>query len=250
VNLLWWLPRLARRWIAQADKIICVSRRQAEIISDLAPELKNKVEVVYNPIPPELASIEPSKNLEDTPTILYTGGDSYVKGFHIILQALKEIGKQSIKIKFIFINHYGYKSLKALKGLSEKYENLEIKAIGKIKHEEVINLHKQTWALAFPSICEEPLPYAVVEAILLNTIPVTSGVGGVVEVLDNVLAPKFMFRPNNVTEAIEKCKEICLLSPSELITFGYKLRSEILKKFNPDELGRNFLKIYKNMTYG
>jgi len=33
VNLLWWLPRLARRWASPADNVICVSRRQAEIIA-------------------------------------------------------------------------------------------------------------------------------------------------------------------------------------------------------------------------
>jgi len=53
---LWWLPRLARRWLSQADRIICVSRRHAEIIADLAPELGGKIEVVYNPPPPDLAT--------------------------------------------------------------------------------------------------------------------------------------------------------------------------------------------------
>jgi len=49
VSLLWWLPKLARKWVSQADKVICVSRRQAEIIADQAPELRDKIEVVYNP---------------------------------------------------------------------------------------------------------------------------------------------------------------------------------------------------------
>jgi hypothetical protein len=50
-GLLWWLPKLARRWVAQADRVVCVSRRQAEIVSSLVPELGSKVEVVLQPSP-------------------------------------------------------------------------------------------------------------------------------------------------------------------------------------------------------
>jgi hypothetical protein len=39
---LWWLPKLARKRISQADRVTCVSRRQNEIITDQAPELKDK----------------------------------------------------------------------------------------------------------------------------------------------------------------------------------------------------------------
>jgi len=55
VSLLWWLPRLARRWVSQADKVVCAPKRQAEIIASQVPELEGRVEVIYNPLPPELA---------------------------------------------------------------------------------------------------------------------------------------------------------------------------------------------------
>ena len=73
-GLLWWLSKLARRWIAEADKIVCVSRRQVQIISDLAPELEEKIEVVYNLLPTELVSKNLEKDLHDRPTFLYVGG--------------------------------------------------------------------------------------------------------------------------------------------------------------------------------
>jgi len=46
-----WMPRLARMWISMADAIICVSKRHAQIISELAPELRDKITVIYNPPP-------------------------------------------------------------------------------------------------------------------------------------------------------------------------------------------------------
>ena len=56
---LWWLPKLAKKMVSQADKVVCVSKRQAEIIADQIPELEGKMEVIYNPIPPELLNLEP-----------------------------------------------------------------------------------------------------------------------------------------------------------------------------------------------
>ena len=50
------MNRLCRVWLRDADVIICVSRRQAEIISRLAPELTGKLKVVYNLLPDDLVN--------------------------------------------------------------------------------------------------------------------------------------------------------------------------------------------------
>ncbi|MEM2703848.1 MAG: hypothetical protein QXR45_11885 [Candidatus Bathyarchaeia archaeon] len=43
------MNRLCRVWLRDADVIICVSRRQAEIISRLAPELTGRLFIIYYP---------------------------------------------------------------------------------------------------------------------------------------------------------------------------------------------------------
>jgi len=48
----------SKSWIAQADKIICISHRQAELVTKNMPQLRNKVDVIYNPPPPELANTD------------------------------------------------------------------------------------------------------------------------------------------------------------------------------------------------
>ncbi|MEM1646537.1 MAG: hypothetical protein QXL96_11925, partial [Ignisphaera sp.] len=40
-----------RRWVCMADTILAVSRRHVEILSKYMPECKNKIKVLYNPIP-------------------------------------------------------------------------------------------------------------------------------------------------------------------------------------------------------
>jgi glycosyltransferase involved in cell wall biosynthesis len=244
-SLLWWLSKLARKWISQADKIFCVSRRQAEIIADQAPELRDKIEVVYNPLPPEIINAEPRKELDNTPTFLYVGGDSYVKGFHILLQALNKLGKQGAKARFILTNKYSPRSLKILKQLSDKYRNLEIRVLGKIEYSKLIELYRKAWALLFPSIWEEPLPYAIVEAMTLGTISIASRVGGVTELLNGTIAQQFTVIPGSVNDLAKRISMITSLTTDEVKVLGFKLREEILRKLDPNKIERRIIEVFE-----
>lgn len=246
VSLLWWLPKLARNWISQADKVVCVSRRQANIILDQMPELRSKIKVMYNPPPPELINREQAKNLSEVPTFLYLGGDSYIKGFHILLQVLRELGESNIRARFILAGSYQSGNFTLLRKLGEKYRSLEINVKGKIGYEEVLDLHSQAWALLFPSISEEPFPNVVVEAALLGTILIAAKVGGVIEVLEGTTASTFMFTSSKVYELIENIKRIFSLSISEIGVLGYRLKEEVLKKLNPSKSEKNILEVFAN----
>jgi glycosyltransferase involved in cell wall biosynthesis len=246
--LLWWLPRVASKWIARADKVVCVSKRQAEIISKLAPGLRSKIEVVYNPLPPELTSASLEKSLSDIPTFLYVGGDRYVKGFHILLLAMGELGKRGVKARVILADSYRQRSLKALKTLSEKYGNLEINVAGRIEHRELLSLHRGAWALVFPSILEEPLPYTVIESMLMGTMPVAARVGGVPEIVRGTYAERLLFTPGDVDELVDRMKAVLSLSHEELTDIGANLRESTLKRFDPCIIKKQLLNIFGWLT--
>jgi glycosyltransferase involved in cell wall biosynthesis len=248
-SLLWWLPKLARKWISQADKIICVSRRQAEIIADHALELRDKIEieVVYNPLPPEIINAEPRKELDDTPTFLYVGGDSHIKGFHILLKVVKELGRQGIKTRFILTNRYSRESIKILNALSSKYESLRIDVVGRVEYHELIKLHEKAWALVFPSIWEEPLPYAVVEAMALGTIPVASRVGGVSEIIGDCPAKKFLFKPGDANDLIEKLEILALQSKERVLDLAVKCGDHVGEIFNKENIERKVVEAFKKL---
>jgi len=81
--------------------------------------------------------------------------------------------------------------------VSAKWANLinklsnKVVLLGRISHDNVLKLHAQAWALLFPSILEEPLPYAVVEALMAGTIPVAFAVGGVPEIVEGTSRRSF-----------------------------------------------------------
>jgi glycosyltransferase involved in cell wall biosynthesis len=245
VSLLWWLPKLVRKWVSQADKIICVSRRQAEIIADQVPELRDKIEVVYNPLPPEIINAEPRKELDDTPTFLYVGGDSHIKGFYALLKVVKELDRQGIKVRFILTNRYSRESIKILNSLSNKYESLRIDVVGRVEYHELVKLHEKAWALVFPSIWEESLPYAVVEAATLSTIPIASRVGGVTELLNDTIAQQFMVSPGSVNDLVKKISMILSLNTDEVKVLGFKLRNEILRKLDLNKIKRRIIEVFE-----
>jgi glycosyltransferase involved in cell wall biosynthesis len=247
VSLLWWLPKLARKWISQADKILCVSRRQAEIIADQMPELKDKIEVVYNPLPPEIIDITPRKELDDISTFLYVGGDSYIKGFHILLQALSKLGKQGVKARFILAGEYKPRSLETIRQLCVKYRNLNIQVLNRVEYEKLRELHMKVWALLFPSISEETFGYAVVEASILSTIPIASNVSVIQELLGDTAASKFLFTPNNYLELARKIVEVGSLSTGEVVSLGELIKKEISEKFSMSFIEREILETFNGI---
>lgn len=231
--------------VSKIDRLICVSKRQAEIVSQLAPEVKDKIEVIYNPIPPELLN-EASmfrKEPSETPTFLYVGGDSYTKGFDILLQAVRILDKTGVKAKLILTNKYGDKAMDRIQSLKQKLEHVSIEVVGRIEYSKLVEMHRHSWALLFPSIWEEPLPYAVVEAMVLGTIPVASRVGGVPEIVEGTIASRYLFSPWNVNEFYKRLYDVVLLSTSD-IEKSTLLRDSARARFSTEDIVTRLIKIF------
>jgi len=151
---------------------------------------------------------------------------------------LKELGKQGTKARFILTNRYSPRNLEILKRLSEKYRNLEIRVVGRVEYEELLEIHKKAWALLFPSIWEEPLPYAIVESSILGTIPIASAIGGVPELLGGTIAQQYMVSPGNAEDLVKRVAEMCSLGVNDVMVLGYKLRGEVLQRLDPNRIER------------
>jgi glycosyltransferase involved in cell wall biosynthesis len=235
---------LNKKQIRGADKIICVSRRQAEILVKNDPYLLNKIEVIYNPLSPELINSEPRKEPTNIPTFLYVGGDSFAKGFPLLIYMLSYLGKQSVNAKFILAGSYGVQSLTLLEHLKKTYKSLDIQVLGKMDFNKLIQMYKITWALIFPSIIEEPLPYAVLESSFLATIPIASNLGGTKEILSNSIGEKYMFDLRNLKSVLGVLNIIVNSDPRDIINDGIRLRVSVLLKFRNEVFLGRLLKLF------
>jgi glycosyltransferase involved in cell wall biosynthesis len=216
------------------DKIICVSHKQCEIISRYLPEVRNKAEVIYNP-PPPIPTI--SKKLDEEPTLIYAGGASYIKGFQTLLKALAKILRKHEAKTYVIFGEASPKEKAFVMKLAREV-NGRLIPLDKLPYNEYLKLHEHAWALLFPSISEEPLPYAVVEALFNGAIPVASKVGGVPEVVEGTAAEGFLFKHGNVEEFISKIESLASLSKDEVISIGVKLKEKASKLFDKRRIER------------
>ena len=239
-GLLWWLPMLIKKWVSQADKIICVSKKQADIITDLAPELAGKVEVAYNPLPPELINANINKEIDDVPAFLYIGGDAYIKGFHIVMSIIK--GWRS-KAHFILTGINNREIINVLSKLNDKDRKIEI--YPRLNRDKVIKLHSRSWAFLFPSVVEETFGYAVIETALSKTVPIAFRVGGVGEVVEGTVIENFVTNVYDINQFVKKMVFISRLSPSEVIALGGRIHDDVLRKFNMEVIRNRLIKIFK-----
>jgi len=232
------LNRLVRYWNVEADEVICVSKRQREIIASAMPELANKLRVIYN-LPLHVPLIE--KRPED-PVFIYLGGDSYAKGFHVFLEASQRLLKRESHLRFLLAGSFKNKSKLMVEKISKRFGGA-YNVLGRLEHRAILNLCFVAYALVFPSICEEPFPYAVLEAMLSRTIPIASKVGGVPEIVQGTYAEKMMFTPGDVEESVRRIEEVLSLSEESLIDIGASLRENILKKFDVNMIRDQLLNI-------
>jgi glycosyltransferase involved in cell wall biosynthesis len=234
------LNRLNRLWLSKADAIICVSKRQREIIGSVAPELEDKLRVIYNPLP----EVNLAEKKLKKPTFMYVGGDSYIKGFHIFLRASNNLLKQNSDMNFLVVGKLKNQYSKAVIELLNKKFRGVYHLFGDLPHNEVMKLYSISYAFIFSSITEEPFPYSIVEAMMTGTLPIASRVGGISEIIEGTLAEKFLFEPGNALELTDNIKNLLSLSASTLVDIGIRLRETIQKKFDEGEIKKKLIKIF------
>ncbi|KXA91340.1 hypothetical protein AKJ64_04795 [candidate division MSBL1 archaeon SCGC-AAA259E17] len=234
------LNKLVQKWVGQADDIICVSRRQVEIIKKEAPGLADKIRVVYNP-PPEI-----SKRVEGPPekNFLYTGGDDPLKGIHVLFGALSRACKNN-NWECTLTKVHQKKWRRFFQELGSR-SDCTFHVNGKVNYTELKKIRSNSAALIFPSIWEEPLPFAIMEAMLSGTIPIASRVGGVSEMVEGTYGEELLFEPGNANRLSRKMERVNDLSPDELREIGSSLREKGTSKFEREKIKQKFVNTFKS----
>jgi glycosyltransferase involved in cell wall biosynthesis len=236
------LNKLCKIWLSDADVLVCVSRRQREIIESAMPEIASKLRVMYNPLPTQ-PFIE--KNFSKQPTMLFLGGDSHLKGFNLFLHASYELLKDNDNLRFQLTRNFKDSRNEALIEHYNNRFNGAYKQLGQVEYTDVLKLHSVSEALLFPSIWEEPLPYAVVESMLSGTLPIASRVGGVPEIVRGTFAEKLLFNSGDLSEFLDRINLVLSLSKKNLIDTGCQLREAVLTRFSKETVGEELSQLFR-----
>jgi glycosyltransferase involved in cell wall biosynthesis len=228
-------------WLNKADIIICVSQRQAEIVSNFISNLAYKIRVIYNPLPENL----PIEKKYENPTFTYAGGGSYVKGFYILMQGALRILKHGSNVNFVLAGNLKYKQREIIRNLNNIFAE-KFKSLGFLSYQDILRLYSKSHAVLFPSICEEPLPYVIMEAMAMGTIPIASKVGGIPEIVQGTYAEKMLFEPENIEEFVDKMESLLTLSTDRIKDIGFGLREVMLKRFSKEKVSEELEQIFLN----
>ncbi|MGC9153887.1 MAG: glycosyltransferase family 4 protein [Vulcanisaeta sp.] len=199
--------------VKYADLLIFVSKRQADYVMSIMPELRGKGVVIYNP-PPSIMS--GSKKFNDEPTAMFMGGSSKTKGFPLLIGSLIRALRDGVKVRVLVTNYIlnGIKLPSRLNGT--------IQVLGRISHDELLSKLSETWFTVHPSIYEEPLPYSLLEGLFTHNLVIASKVGGIPEILSGTPMESFLFDPLSIDEFTEKIECAVSLDPGTIYDLSEK----------------------------
>jgi glycosyltransferase involved in cell wall biosynthesis len=72
--------------------------------------------------------------------------------------------------------------------------------------------------------------------MLIGTMPIAAGVGGVPEIVRGSPAEGYLFMPGNINELVDKVEALLSLSREDIVDAAMKLREHALDLFNEERI--------------
>ena len=227
-----------KRLIALSDGIICVSNAQKNLICSKIPELEEKIKVIYNPLP---LGCYPIPSAGDD--FGFLGGPNPIKGFQVLLRALKEITANT-KIK---LHATRFHKSPDSKNTQESLKQADIIFYGNLNLASLNKLYEQLRTIIFPSICPEPLPYAISETILKGRLVIASNIGGSPELAKGCKSV-FLFESGNTEELAEKIEYATALTRDTANDLSAQSKEHFLQNFNDAKVVRQFVNLCNKLV--
>jgi len=214
-----------------SDAVICVSEAQRRVLVKHAPSLITKTRVIYNPLPE--ASVTAIENND----FGYFGGPSYLKGFHVLSNALSILNKTPL---YNTIRIHATKFPIQCRTQIKRIGNINLIFYGKLDRTSFEKVYRGISTVVVPSIWPEPLPYVVAEALMKGRLLIASNVGGINELV-NGCSGTFLFEPKDYEHLCELVKYVNGLDKQIILELGAKNRETFSKKFSNEKTLRDFI---------
>lgn len=197
----------------------------------------NKYSVIYNPLPQNYLDKKITQK-QIYNNILFAGAVIRHKGPSVIINAFKEIIKLNPRITLTIAGEI-YGENKTL--LNELSHLKNIRVIGKIPHEKMIEFYDVSDIVVCPSLWNEPFGRSLIEGMARNCVPIATNQGGPTEIIQNGKTG-FLFEVGNY-EQLEKVILNLYQKSTIMKTIQEKAQNLAIKKFSPDKIAQQYEKI-------
>jgi len=218
-----------------ADALIFVSNAQMNLVLSKVPNIRRKSYVIYNPIPND-----PLIRAEKM-GIGYFGGRRFVKGFHILMRALKSLKHSSNIEVYMTMTSEKHKIIKLNNGIV-------INLLPKLNRNSFLDLMKKLSIVVIPSLWPEPLPYTLAESMLYGKLVIVSKIGGIPEMVDETSLGLKLIRAGDYRELTDGLTSFLSFKLEQANEVGFKNREYLLQKFDNERTIKSFIDILNSIS--
>ena len=169
--------------------------------------------------------------------VLYVGKLSKGKGIKYFLEASKYVGNAH----FVVIGDGPLRN----DVIKFSKDNPKLHYLGKMPHDDVMELYKASDVVCFPSVWSEPLGRVAIESIALEIPCIGTNVGGIPEIIDDYVNG-FLVEPRNSKQIAEKIKNL-MRDTALRKKLSFNGKNKINEKFDGKKIADDTIKFYEEV---
>lgn len=221
-----------RKMIKLSDAVVCVSQTHRKIIVEADASFEAKTHFIYNPLP----SISYRSVKGDD--FGYFGGPNYLKGFHILYQAVKGLNREGREAVNVHVTNFSDFSSSFLTKLRKQ----GFFPHGRLTRKQLESIYERIRCAIIPSIWQETFSYAVIEALLCGRLVIASEIGAIPEVTRNCDGV-FLFPAGDVEQLMMSMSRVRDFGRESMIDLGIKNREVIERRFSNERTIKDFMRL-------
>lgn len=243
--------RIYDKLLIEADSIIVISNESKVQFEHYKPELKSKINLIYNGIdtqrfmPTSPTEVLENLGLDKGPKLIYTGRLAEEKGLQNIIEIAPELIKNYADLKIILIGTGPYKQ-----NLDSMVKKLKIEEhilfLGFIPNEKLHEYLSLGDIYVFPSQALEGLPISLIEA-MASSLPIVASRSGGIQTLIKNNYNGLLFEPGRPKKLLNKI-EYLLDNPKIAQKLGQKAREDAIKHYSKESMVSKTIDVYYNTT--
>lgn len=248
-TLAWWkyylkyfgYRLLTKRVVKNASKIITVSRTVKKTLSKYYPQVKKKIQVIYNgvdkrPLMPPLAERGTERTSDDAIELLYVASLYPHKNVELILRALQR--KPQWRLTIVSARNVFWQRLSGK--IAELNVGAQVKFLGRVSEAKLQSLYQEATVLVQPSF-SEGFGLTGVEALRAGTGVAASKI----EVFQEVYGEAFMpFDPQKESELITAVQKAARAKTEK---WWQKVAATVVGQYSWEKMARETVAVYQEV---
>ncbi|MBW2975057.1 glycosyltransferase family 4 protein [Candidatus Woesearchaeota archaeon] len=233
-----YLKYLNKKYLPQADMVVCNSRYLKGIVQKGAGIEKNKLRLVYKGIDTSLFRPGRITGKYNSKKILFVGNNLKRKGLIYLLRALKNLKNMHPSVQLIIV------SKEAGKKITDyiKKNNLNrVLVLTNCGEKKLVRLYQEANVFLMPSVLEN-IAQTLMEALATATPVICTDVGSNKELVNNEVG--ILIRPKKSCD-IARAVNFIFKDALKAKKLGFRGRKMIMDKFNKKNMSKSYYEIYK-----